>query len=189
MTSFPPTPEQELILEAAVGTRDNLLIQALAGAAKTSTLVLIAKALPGRPILSVAFNKRIADEMNERLPSHCVSKTLNSIGHTAWSQHTGKKLTLDQQKTSSIIRGLDLSRSEQDLLRDCFSDVVQLVAKAMFPRASMKKPSILSPGMNFKRSFRTRSTTTSLGPCSMISSRARSPWPSTESLTSTTSFT
>jgi DNA helicase-2/ATP-dependent DNA helicase PcrA len=130
MTSFPPTPEQELILEAAVGTRDNLLIQALAGAAKTSTLVLIAKALPGRPILSVAFNKRIADEMNERLPSHCVSKTLNSIGHTAWSQHTGKKLTLDQQKTSSIIRGLDLSRSEQDLLRDCFSDVVQLVAKA-----------------------------------------------------------
>jgi hypothetical protein len=41
-----PTAEQQAILDAAKGTGDNLIIHALAGAAKTSTLVLIGKALP-----------------------------------------------------------------------------------------------------------------------------------------------
>jgi len=127
---FPPTPEQALIYTAASSTQDNLLVQALAGAAKTSTLVGIAKRLPGKPILSVAFNKRIADEMQARLPSHCVAKTLNSIGHNAWAATIGKRLTVEQGKTGSIVRGLDLSPSEQDALRDVFSDVVQLTAKA-----------------------------------------------------------
>ncbi len=129
-SSFPPTPEQELILTAARSTKDNLIVQALAGAAKTSTLVLIAKALPGRPILSVAFNKRIADEMTARLPSHCVAKTLNAIGHAAWGSHLGKRLTLDKGKTGEILKGMPLSSSEQDALREVFSDVVQLVGKA-----------------------------------------------------------
>lgn len=127
---FTPTPEQQLIYDAARDTNENLIIQALAGAAKTSTLVGIAKRLYGRPILSVAFNKRIADEMTARLPGHCVAKTLNSIGHTAWGQHIGKRLIIEKSKTADIIRGLHLSPSEQELLREVFSDVVNLVAKA-----------------------------------------------------------
>lgn len=130
MEDFTPTPEQALVYEAAASTDDNLIIQALAGAAKTSTLVGIAKRLYGRPILSVAFNKRIADEMTARLPGHCVAKTLNSIGHTAWGQNIGKRLMIEKSKTADIIRGLHLSSSEQEILRECFSDVVQLVAKA-----------------------------------------------------------
>ena len=99
---FPPTPEMEAILAAARSTNKNLLIQALAGAAKTSTLVRIAHALPGAPILSIAFNKRIATEMAERLPSHCIAKTLNSIGHSAWGTHIGKRLTLDTDKIAQL---------------------------------------------------------------------------------------
>lgn len=127
---FTPTPEQALIYEAAANSQDNIIIQALAGAAKTSTLVGIARRLYGRPILSVAFNKRIADEMTARLPGHCVAKTLNSIGHTAWGQHIGKRLMIEKSKTADIIRGLHISPSEQEILRECFSDVVQLVGKA-----------------------------------------------------------
>lgn len=125
-----PTPEQALVYEAATSTKDNLLIQALAGAAKTSTLVGIAQRIKGTPILSVAFNKRIADEMQARLPGHCTAKTLNSIGHTAWSNHIGKRLTVETTKSGNIVKGIDLSHSEQEALRECFSDVVQLVAKA-----------------------------------------------------------
>lgn len=127
---LPPTPEMEAILAAAKSTNKNLLIQALAGAAKTSTLVRIAHALPGSPILSIAFNKRIATEMAERLPSHCVAKTLNSIGHSAWGSHIGKKLHLDTDKIATIIKNLDLSSSEQELLRDCFGDVKKLADTA-----------------------------------------------------------
>ena len=130
MIGFTPTAEQQAIVRAAQETADNLLVQALAGAAKTSTLELIAKALPGKPILCVAFNKRIADEMGKRLPSHCVAKTMNSIGHTAWGQSIGKRLTLNKNKMGDILRDMDLSRSEREELRELFGEVVQLASRA-----------------------------------------------------------
>lgn len=101
-----PTEEQIAIVDAAKDTEDNLIISALAGAAKTSTLVLIAKALPAISILCLAFNKKIAVEMAERLPGNCTSKTLNSLGHTVWQQTLGKRLTLDTSKTYRIVSTL-----------------------------------------------------------------------------------
>lgn len=130
---FPPTPEQLAILEKAKSTRDNLLIQALAGASKTTTLVMIAKVLSGIPTLSVAFNKRIADEMGERLPSHCTCKTLNGIGHGAWGQFIGKGgrgMNLNRRKMGDILAGMDLGRSVAEELRESFGDVVQLASRA-----------------------------------------------------------
>lgn len=104
---FTPTPEQSAIVEAARSTSSNLVIEALAGAAKTSTLVLIARALPNTPILAIAFNKRIADEMGKRLPPNCVSKTLNSVGHNAWSNQIRKgRLTLNANKTYDNFKGI-----------------------------------------------------------------------------------
>ena len=70
----PPTPEQQAIIDAACGTSDNILVNALAGAAKTTTLEMICKALPVQPILSLAFNKRIAQEMEKRLPGHEIGR-------------------------------------------------------------------------------------------------------------------
>ena len=83
--SFKPTEEQQLIIDAACNTQDSIIINALAGAAKTTTLELICKALPVMPILSLAFNKRIADEMSKRLPGHVKCQTLNSLGHRVWA--------------------------------------------------------------------------------------------------------
>lgn len=128
--AFTPTDEQLAILDAAKNSSVNMLVQALAGAAKTSTLELIAKALPGKPILCVAFNKRIADEMGERLPSHCVAKTMNSLGHTAWGQFLGKRLNLNKRKMGDILQSLDLSHGDAEELREVFGDVVRLASRA-----------------------------------------------------------
>lgn len=130
MTELTPTPEQLAIYEAAKTTKDNILVQALAGAAKTSTLVGIAQRLTGKPILSVAFNKRIADEMTARLPSHCVAKTLNAIGHAAWGQATGKRLTVNKGKMGDILKGLHLSQTESEYVREVFADIVRLASRA-----------------------------------------------------------
>lgn len=43
--TFTPTEEQSAIVDAAKSTSANLAINALAGAAKTSTLVMIAEAV------------------------------------------------------------------------------------------------------------------------------------------------
>ena len=99
MTHHTPTDEQATIIAAAVGTEANLLVNALAGAAKTSTLVMIAQALRADlPILSLAFNKRIADEMRERLPGNVKCATLNGVGHTIWGNTIGKRLVLNTKK-------------------------------------------------------------------------------------------
>jgi DNA helicase II / ATP-dependent DNA helicase PcrA len=99
-----PTSEQRDIIEAALKQKDSLLINALAGAAKTTTLEMIASAMPIQPILSLAFNKRIAEEMKNRLPGHVQPMTLNSIGHRTWAAATGRRLTLEKDKIYGIFK-------------------------------------------------------------------------------------
>ena len=56
------TSEQEAIIDAVRSTKDNICINALAGAAKSTTLELHMGTSLESQILSLAFNKRIADE-------------------------------------------------------------------------------------------------------------------------------
>lgn len=91
------TNEQLAIFEAAEKTSDNLIIEALAGAAKTSTLVELASKLSGQT-MCLAFNAKIAKEMEERMPKGVECRTLNSLGHRILGQHLGKRLSLSDSK-------------------------------------------------------------------------------------------
>lgn len=130
--SFTPTQEQESIIAAARETRDNLMIQALAGAAKTTTLRLIAEALPTTPILSLAFNKRIAADMQSRLPANATAQTLNSLGHRAWGRVVGGRLSLSEDKTSLILRDIirNSGPDDREELWSSFSDITRAVRTA-----------------------------------------------------------
>ena len=133
MSDFTPTPEQQAIVDAAVGTEDNLLISARAGAAKTSTLVLIAKALPKVNIVCLAFNKSIADEMRNRLPPNCTSMTLNSLGHRVWTQYLRvKRLNLKTNKMYSIVSDLvnELPDADKTFAFKEFSYILQSCSHA-----------------------------------------------------------
>src|SRR5438132_1178961 len=99
-----PTQEQQAIINAATTTQDNLLISALAGAAKTSTLVMVAQALPKVQMLCLAFNKRIAEEMTARLPMNCEARTLNALGHRAWSDTIGRQCQVKTDKSYNLLR-------------------------------------------------------------------------------------
>lgn len=98
MPDFKPTPEQTAIIEAAATTTENLAVIARAGAAKTSTLVMIAEALPSTSILCLAFNKKIADEMTNRLPKNCEAKTLHGLGYKAWQSFIRKSCKVNDKK-------------------------------------------------------------------------------------------
>src|SRR6185295_3366955 len=112
-----PTPEQLDIIAAAKGTADNLLVNALAGAAKTTTLEMVCRQITSIPILSLAFNRRIADEMAKRLPSHVEARTMNALGHRVWMKAIGKRVSIDTKKMHTIlttlIRGLPKGRQEE----------------------------------------------------------------------------
>lgn len=132
-----PTEEQLAILNAAHSTKDNLLINALAGAAKTSTLVMMAdyKSMAQQQILCLAFNKKIADEMRARLPSNCVSMTLNSLGHRVWGQQLGRRLSLSAKKNYSIIKDLIDATKRKDLKERLYEQFQVLLKTMRFAKA------------------------------------------------------
>jgi len=133
--TFTPTEEQRSIITAATSTDDNLLVSALAGAAKTSTLVLLAEALfaerPNTEILCLAFNKKIAVEMAERLPDNCRSMTLNSLGYRTWAQALGRThLNVNFKKGFTIMSEVieEQSRSDKDALYRQMGELMRVVS-------------------------------------------------------------
>lgn len=126
---FTPTSEQTAVIERAKSTSDNILLSALAGAAKTSTLVMIAEALSDTQMLCLAFNKRIADEMQERLPSNCRAMTLNSLGHRTWGEATGRRLRIEPSKTYNILKPLvdECPRGDKEILYENFAELMRII--------------------------------------------------------------
>lgn len=115
-----PTSEQKLILQAVRETEDNLILVARAGAAKTTTLEMVAKELPKKRILSLAFNKAIAQEMKERLPENCEARTLNSLGHRELLKFMSKRPNLRREKLFEILRSLKVPPKQfSDILSAC----------------------------------------------------------------------
>ena len=108
MPDFTPTEEQKAIIDAAKNTKDNLIIVAYAGAAKTTTLTLIANELSNQRSLCLAFNRNIANEMAKRLPHNCSSMTLNGIGHRLWNRYLGNNsVQLENNKVWNILKRIN----------------------------------------------------------------------------------
>lgn len=126
------TLEQESIIEAAINTRDSLLLNALAGAAKTSTLEMICKYHPVIPILYVVFNKRNQEEAKKKLPGHVDCKTANALGHRVWANATGKRLVLDKDKVYNLLKeaASSITRSEKEEYYETFTDTLKLIKAA-----------------------------------------------------------
>lgn len=77
--SYELTDEQKKCVETARCGKD-LKIKAFAGSGKTSTLVAIAKELPGKG-LYLAYNKAIQMDAARKFPSHVDCKTAHSIAY------------------------------------------------------------------------------------------------------------
>ena len=80
-TGYRLTDEQKQCVETARCGKD-LKIKAFAGSGKTSTLVAIAKELPGKG-LYLAYNKAIQTDAARKFPSHVDCKTAHSIAYRA----------------------------------------------------------------------------------------------------------
>lgn len=98
-----PTPEQAAIIHAAEHSQASLMISAYAGTAKTTTIEMLASRLKTISVLALAFNVKIKQELEGRLPKTFTVKTLNGLGHSAWAKATGKRLTLDTGKLGKLV--------------------------------------------------------------------------------------
>lgn len=100
------TQEQQTIIDIATNTNDNMIINALAGTGKTSTLELLERHVGVTPILYLVYNKKNAVEAEQRLLSTTTVRTFNSLGHRIWATACAAKLTLDGKKIHTIFKDI-----------------------------------------------------------------------------------
>ena len=87
--------------------RKHLLIKAVAGAGKTTTLVSICNQIPlNQKVLVVCFNKHISLDLAKKVPSNCKVQTLNSLGYEI-IRDNGLRPKIDSWKTSNIFKEIN----------------------------------------------------------------------------------
>ncbi len=128
-----PTEEQETILSLARDSDCNIMVNALAGTGKTSTLEMIERAVDARPILYLCFNKKIADEAKDRMLSTTTVRTFNALGHRIWAQSIGgKNVKVNPKKSQDLLREVinEVGKRDQGPLWDSYWNVVHGVGMA-----------------------------------------------------------
>jgi DNA helicase II / ATP-dependent DNA helicase PcrA len=155
MTTHKPTDEQMAIIDAVARGQDNLMISAYAGTAKSTTLEMAAPGVRTQG-LALAFNKKIATELQTRLPPNFKAQTLNSIGHGAWVRTLDRPtITLDDRKLGKIVTAiakeqkLQLATWQWDTIRDAVKIAMQ---NGLSPK-NMGQPFIMDTEENWKEIF------------------------------------
>lgn len=107
-----------------------LIVCAVAGSGKTTTIVEAARHIPAfHRAVFLAFNKAIATELAARLPVHVLAKTLNALGFGA-VRRAFPGVQVDDKKTKNLLT--KFLRAHQDVLLspDEQRALVGLVSKA-----------------------------------------------------------
>lgn len=120
------TEEQAHILNALHSNGDNLMVNALAGTGKTTTLEMIQAESKTKPILCLAFNKAIATEMEKRFQSTTTVRTMNSLGHRICMKTFGK-VNLSPRKIGDLFKEYanELPKGEKDEAWQVYWQVVE----------------------------------------------------------------
>ncbi len=112
---YPPTPEQQAVIDAALDGKD-VVVRALAGTGKTSTLVALAEAMqqkdPKKQAIYVAFNKAIQLEAADRMPGNVEARTANSLAFNAvpkWMQERWKERDRAVRSDRDVARVLGIN--------------------------------------------------------------------------------
>ncbi len=103
-TIMTPSKYQTAIYEAAESSTENLVVNAVAGSGKTTTIKQTAKKLKGNGVF-VAFNKHIAEALQTDLPYNIKACTMNSFGwRVCLSEISGISRQVDAQKTEKVLK-------------------------------------------------------------------------------------
>lgn len=136
MTTLQLSPYQEAVLKWAREHRVSagaLQVEAKAGSGKTFTNVQMTHIIPeSAKAVSLAFNKRNADELAVKMPDHVESKTINSLGWGVCRWKIGKHIKVDRNKTRDLIRK-HLPQEAEDVLPELLSLIAKAKAHGLIP--------------------------------------------------------
>lgn len=105
MTSFEPSSFQKKFFEALTSSQSSILLRACAGSGKTTTIVHATSLLPPHVLtVFLAFNKRIAEELEKRVPRHVQVGTFHKRGFGGLRRSLAKSPTLNNDKVRDILK-------------------------------------------------------------------------------------
>lgn len=125
-----PTDEQVEIQTHFRTTDTNILMNALAGGGKTTTLEMLMTNLRD-PWLYLAFNKPVVEEAKERLPSGGKICTFNSMGLQCWRNGNGKADT-NPKKGQELLKEClnNLKGTDRTEARESYFDILAAISMA-----------------------------------------------------------
>lgn len=135
-SDFKASKYQDAIGRFLTAETDNLVVEAGPGSGKTTLLEwLVSQLRPGASVALLAFNKKIATELKNRIAKQGVYiSTLHSLGYANIRQSLGK-IDVDEWKYNNILRQFyksgDYSVEEKDTLSTDKAAIVDLVSKRM----------------------------------------------------------
>ena len=104
--AFEPSPYQRAVYDHVAQFPDapNLLVEAVAGSGKTTTLLGALEVLPeDLSVCFLAFNKSIATELGQRVPKGVVCKTFHALGFAAYRNAVDCRVQVEGKKTWKIL--------------------------------------------------------------------------------------
>lgn len=106
-----PSPNQQAVYSAFTSTEYNLLIEAVAGGAKTTTLLGILERAQYRTLF-LAFNKSIQEELQKEIEDRGLANgkamTIHSLGLSSITNHFGSKnVIVNKNKNWDLIKDLE----------------------------------------------------------------------------------
>ncbi len=120
--AFIPNRFHHDIFNEIKNTSNNLMIEAVAGSGKTTTLLEIMKMIQGK-IIFLAFNKSIAEELKSRCPNYVDCSTLHSAGNKI-IRSNNSQILFDRYKLDNIMNSIhELSFDNYKLYYDKKTDL------------------------------------------------------------------
>lgn len=117
------SPFQKAVFKNIATDDGHLIIEAYAGASKTTTIVESFRYVPkGKKSIALAFNKKIQEELQSRAPSYIDTLTFHSLGLRAIKQRFGN-IELDDRKVFDLVKGQVPDERDYDLINN-ISDTV-----------------------------------------------------------------
>lgn len=103
------SPQQEEIFREIRAGTSNIIIEAVAGSGKTTTLVKACELMQGS-VAFCAYNKAIADEIKVRVASllNIQPGTFHSFGFSAWKNAAGSRIKVDPRKLDVLADDLNI---------------------------------------------------------------------------------
>ena len=96
---------QEDIFRFMASNNENLIVNAVAGSGKTSTILEAMNRLPqDQRCLFVAFNKHIADELAAKVPMQAEARTLHSLGMQVLRDNRSGRMKVNKNKVANLIK-------------------------------------------------------------------------------------